>query len=155
MYNNNTATVRERFSKYQDYQILCFCLTLINICYIITYEQQTQFIFYKEIKMANEHNQTVMVEVLKDGGVAVDMAPKLLKKIEFLEEMKDIARNSRNKEAKVFAEETETQARMLFKQLAVLANEAYPNEKQISDGSLGLLEETVSRYKFTLVISKR
>lgn len=110
--------------------------------------------FYKEIKMSNDHNQAVMMEVLK-GSVAVDMAPKLLKKIEFLEEMQDIARNSRNKEAKTFAEETEIQARMLFKQLAVLANEAYPNEKQISDGSLGLLTETVARYKFTLVISKR
>ena len=104
--------------------------------------------------MTDEHNQTVMVEVLK-GGVAMDMAPKLLKKIEWVEYTKDIARSGRNKEAKAFAEEAETQARMLFKQLAALANEAYPNEKQISDASLGLLEETFSRYKFTLVISKR
>ena len=104
--------------------------------------------------MSNEHNETVMVEVLK-GGTAMDMTPKLLKKIEWVEYTKDIARSGRNKEAKAFAEEAETQARMLFKQLAALANEAYPNEKQLSDGSLGLLEETFSRYKFTLVISKR
>ena len=102
----------------------------------------------------DQHNQTVMMEVLK-GGIAVDMSLKLQKKLDLLEEMKDIARNSRNKDAKTFAEEAEIQARMLFKQLAMLANEAYPNEKQISDGSLGLLEDTYSKYKFTLVISKR
>jgi hypothetical protein len=104
--------------------------------------------------MSNEHNETVMIEVLK-GGIAIDMASKLLKKIEWVEYTKDVARSGRNKEAKAFAEEAETQARMLFKQLAAIANEAYPNEKQISDGSLGLLDETMSRYKFTLIVSKR
>lgn len=103
--------------------------------------------------MKDEHNQTVMVEVLK-GGIAVDMTPKLLKKLEWVIYAKDVANSGRNKETKAFAEDAETQARMLFKQLAALANEAYPNEKEISESSLGLLEDTIRRYKFTLVISK-
>lgn len=99
-------------------------------------------------------NEEVFMEVLK-GSVAIDMEQNLSKKIEWVEYTKDIARSGRNKEAKAFAEEAEVQARMLFKQLALLANEAYPNEKQLSDGSLGLLSEVITRYKFTLVISKR
>ena len=103
--------------------------------------------------MSNDHNETVMIEVLK-GGIAIDMTPKLLKNLEWVAYAKDIANSGRNKETKVFAEDAETQARMLFKQLAALANEAYPNEKPIGEASLGLLEDTVRRYKFTLVISK-
>lgn len=105
--------------------------------------------------MANDaHNQTVMIEVLK-GGVAMEMTPKLTKQIELLEFLQEVARNSHNKETKTTAKDAETQVRMLFKQLATLANEAYPNEKPISDASLGLLEDTMRRYKFTLVISKK
>lgn len=101
----------------------------------------------------DEHNQAVMVEVLK-GAVAVDMTPKLSKKLEWVRYAKDVANSGRNKETKTFAEDAETQARMLFKQLAALANEAYPTAKEISEDSLGLLQETMKRYKFTLVISK-
>ena len=101
----------------------------------------------------DENGQSVMIDVLK-GAVVVDMTPKLSKKLEWVRYAKDIANSGRNKETKAFAEDAETQARMLFKQLAALANEAYPNEKEISEASLGLLEETMKRYKFTLVISK-
>lgn len=101
----------------------------------------------------DENNHSVMVEVLK-GAVAVDMTPKLSKKLEWVRYAKDVSNSGRNKEAKAFAEDAETQARMLFKQLAALANEAYPTEKEISESSLGLLEDVMKRYKFTLIISK-
>jgi len=44
---------------------------------------------------------------------------------------------------------------MLFKQIAELANQAYPEEKEISTAGLGLLTDVLKRYKYTLVISKQ
>lgn len=102
----------------------------------------------------NDHNQTVMMETLK-GAVAVDMTALLKKKYDFVEQVKDIARNGRDKDAKAFAEQAEVQTRMLFKHLAEIANEAFKTEKQISTASLGLFEEVLEKYKFTVVVSKR
>jgi hypothetical protein len=102
----------------------------------------------------NEHNQTVMIETLK-GGVSVDMTALLQKKYDFLKEAKEISQNTRDKEAKAFTEQVEIQTRILFKHFAEIMNGAFPNEKQISGASLGLLEDVLNRYKITVVVSKR
>jgi hypothetical protein len=94
-----------------------------------------------------EHKE--LIEMIK-GARKVDMAQFLIQEVAFFHDMK----------AKFGAKEklvqtTEERLRDLMWVFAKAANTAFPEEKSIGQGSLGLLYEPIEKYNFTLLIEKK
>ena len=83
------------------------------------------------------------------GAVKIDLNKILEDEVVFLLQMR--SRFGKDK----IVEETEKRVRDLFRVFAKAANEAFPTDKQIGEGSIGLLFETTDRYDWTVLIAKK
>jgi len=83
------------------------------------------------------------------GAVKIDLNKILENEVVFLLQMR--SRFGKDK----IVEETEKRVRDLFRVFSNAANEAFPNDKQIGEGSIGLLFETTDRYDWTVLIAKK
>lgn len=94
--------------------------------------------------------QDITMSILKDTSRTVDIKKFLIDEVVFYRDMEG---KFGHKEKLV--QDTEKRLRDLMWIFAKSANEAFPEEKQIGRGSLGLLNEPLTNYNFTLVIEKK
>jgi len=99
--------------------------------------------------MSKDLEQQELIEILK-GVRKVNMADFLIQEIAFYHDMK-AKFGSKEK----LVEQTETRLRDLIWVFAQAANKAFPEERQIGQGSLGLLSQPLEQYNFTLLIEKK
>ena len=99
--------------------------------------------------MTDTLEQQELMAIIK-GARKIDMAKFLIDEIAFFNDMK---RKFGGKEALVV--KTETRLRDIMWVFANAANTAFPEQRQIGEGSLGLLSEPIENYTFTLLIEKK
>ena len=98
--------------------------------------------------MSKDLEQQEIIEILK-GARKVDIKQFLINEVEFY---KDMDRKFGHKEKLV--QETEKRLRDLIWVFANAANTVFPEQRQIGQGSIGLLTEPLEKYNFTLIIEK-
>jgi len=95
-----------------------------------------------------EIEQYAMLDQLK-GAQRIDLNAILKSEVEFYHNMR--ARFGKDK----IVDETEKRVRDLFRVFAKAANEAFPHNKQIGEGSIGLLTEPLEYYDFILLVNHK
>lgn len=92
--------------------------------------------------------QEAMLDQLQ-GAQRIDLTAILKSEVEFYHNMR--ARFGKDK----IVDETEKRVRDLFRVFAKAANEAFPNNKQIGEASLGLLTEPLEYYDWILLVNNK